>query len=529
MRSNQWWKQHALGAACTTLLLLGACAVDGAGDPREPQDDDVAQADQAIAAGCSAVKLTVPAQGFEVGAGFPITLTGSASCAQGMTPEYQYWAKPSGASNWSVIDEAFSPASQTWSIPWVGNWSLSVVARGVGSTARYEVRSTGVSGTAIHINRNPTPVDDDITTTQNVAGAVDVLANDSDPDGETVSLTGHTDPAHGAVAFVGSTATYTPVRGYVGLDRFTYTVIDGVGGSATGTVNINVADQPPVAATDTLMARMNATGTVNVLTNDSDPDGDALTVTSFTQGAHGTVAFAAGVATYTPVASYLGADAFTYTIDDGHGMTATATVNVTVTNPLPGCAISIAGPASGVYQQTLHLTASAVCNTGPAQVQWFHKINSSFVVVRAWSATQTLDYAADIVGAELFYAQVRTLGTTPAQGTSNTVSVPVADNTPQCTSVKMVTPAANATLHVGLAQTLKAAAVCPAGSTPEYQFWVKSTSVANWTVLPGYTTGTSSWTPAATGSWAIKSVARTVGSHVSYQISSAAFAVTVAP
>jgi hypothetical protein len=446
-----------------------------------------------------------------------------------VTPEYQYWAKPTGASNWSIIDEAFSPGSKTWAIPWVGNWSLSAVARGVGSTARYEVRSTAVNGTAIHINRNPTPVDDDITTTQNLAGSVDVLANDSDPDGDPVSLTGHTDPAHGAVVFVGSVATYTPTHGYVGLDSFTYSVIDGIGGSATGTVNVNVADLPPVAVDDTLMARMNSFGTVNVLTNDSDPDGDALTVTSFTQGAHGAVAFTGGVATYTPATSYLGADAFTYTIDDGHGLTAMATVSVTVTNPLPGCAISIAGPASGVYQQNLHLTASAVCNTGPAQVQWFHKINSRFVLVQAWSAAQTLDYTADVVGAELFYAQVRTQGTTPSQGTSNTASIAVADNTPQCTLVKMVTPANNATIHAGLAQQLKATATCPVGSTPEYQFWVKAASSPNWTVLPGYTTGTSSWTPAATGAWAVKAVARTVGSHVTYQVVSAAFSVTVIP
>jgi Bacterial Ig domain len=526
MRSNQWWNRHALATACTALLL-GACAVDGTSDPLD--DEDVAQADQTITVGCTAVKLTAPASGFLVGVGFPTTLTALATCPQGVTPEYQYWAKPTGASNWSIIDEAFGPGSKTWAVPWIGSWSLTAVARGVGSSVHYEVRAAAVNGTSIHINRNPTPVDDDITTTANVAGSVDVLANDSDPDGETVSLTGHTDPAHGAIGFVGSVVTYTPAHGYVGLDSFTYAVSDGVGGSATGTVNINVADQPPVAAPDTLLSRQNATGTVNVLTNDSDPDGDALTVTSFTQGAHGAVAFTGGVATYTPAPSYLGGDTFTYTIDDGHGLTATGTVSVTVTNPTPGCAISVAGPASGVYQQNLHLTASAACNTGLAQVQWFHKINSSFVIVQAWSATQTLDYAADFVGAELFYAQVRTQGTTPSQGTSNTASVAVADNTPQCASVKMVTPASNATIHAGLAQTLKATAVCPVGATAEYQFWVKATASANWTVLPGFTTGTSSWTPSATGAWAVKAVARSVGSHVTYQVSSAAFAVTIIP
>ncbi len=522
-----------MGAVCA-MWLLGGCALEGPGQTPDDIDsvddlDDAALLEQGISAGCTAVKLTAPANGFEVGAGFPITLTAAATCAQGITAEYQYWAKPSGARAWSIIDATFSAGSITWAIPWVGSWSLTAVSRTVGSTAKYELRANSISGTAIKINRNPTPVDDDITTTQGLAGSVDVLANDSDPDGETVSLTGHTQPAHGALVMVGSTATYTPAPGFVGLDSFTYSVVDGVGGSATGTVHIEVADLPPVANTDSLSATANGTGSVNVLTNDSDPDGDTLTVTSFTQGAHGAVAFTGGVATYTPAPSYTGADAFTYTIDDGHGQTATATVNVTVANPTPGCSISVSGPASGVYGQNLHLVAAAQCNTGAAQVQWYRKTGSGYVIARAWSNTLSLDYVPDFVGANLFYALIRTQGTSPSQGTSNILSIPVADNTPQCTSVKMVTPANNSTIRVGIAQTLTATAVCPAGAVAEYQFWVKATSTANWTQLPGFTTGSGSWTPAATGAWAIKAVARSVGSHVTYQVSSSAFAVTVAP
>ena len=531
MRSNQWWKQRALGGACITLLL-GACAVEApsdASDDNNNNDDDVAALDQAIAtASCTKLKLTDPVSGFQVGAGFPINLSAAATCAAGVTPEFQYWAKPATAKNWSTVS-AFVPGSTTWSIPWVGAWCLEVVARAVGSTATYEIRSSQVCGTAIHINLNPVTVDDDISTTQNVPGSVDVLANDSDPDGDPVSLTGHTDPAHGMLSFTGSVATYTPTHGFLGTDSFTYSVADGQGGSATGTVNINVADLPPVAANDTLAAFTNTPATIDVLTNDSDPDGDTPTVTSFTQGAHGSVTFSGSVATYTPATGYTGADSFTYAIDDGHGLTATATVSVTVTTPVPGCSISIAGPASGVYGQSLHLTASAACNTGPAQVQWYHKIGSSYVIVQPWSATTTLDYVADNVGASLFYALVRTQGTTSQQGKSNTLSISTADNTPQCTSVKLTAPLAASTLHVGLAQTLTATSVCPAGATAEYQFWVKASTSSAWTILPGYTTGSSSWTPAATGTWQIKAAVRSVGSHVNYQITSSTVSVTVAP
>ena len=70
-----------------------------------------------------------------------------------------------------------------------------------------------------------------------------------------------------------------------------------------------------------------------MLANDTDVDGDSLTVTTLTPGAaHGTVACtAAGVCTYTPNANYNGSDSFTYTVSDGHGGRDTATVNVTVT------------------------------------------------------------------------------------------------------------------------------------------------------------------------------------------------------
>ena len=78
---------------------------------------------------------------------------------------------------------------------------------------------------------------------------------------------------------------------------------------------------------------------IAVLANDTDLDGDTLSVTSRTAPAHGSAAINAdGTITYTPAANYHGADSFTYTISDGNGGTATATVSVTVTgvNDAPG-------------------------------------------------------------------------------------------------------------------------------------------------------------------------------------------------
>jgi outer membrane protein OmpA-like peptidoglycan-associated protein len=90
----------------------------------------------------------------------------------------------------------------------------------------------------------------------------------------------------------------------------------------------------PVAQDDIATVDENSSGNpIAVLVNDSDADGDTLTVTAVTAPAHGSaVATASGVA-YTPAPDYLGEDGFTYTIGDGHGGSATASVHVTVSTP----------------------------------------------------------------------------------------------------------------------------------------------------------------------------------------------------
>lgn len=92
-------------------------------------------------------------------------------------------------------------------------------------------------------NRAPVAAADAARTTPGSAVAVAVLANDSDPDGDTLSVTAVSTPAHGtAVKNADGTVTYTPAAGYVGADSFTYTVSDGRGGTATGTVTLTVAE-----------------------------------------------------------------------------------------------------------------------------------------------------------------------------------------------------------------------------------------------------------------------------------------------
>ena len=86
-----------------------------------------------------------------------------------------------------------------------------------------------------------------------------------------------------------------------------------------------------VAANDTLTVDPATPGTVNVLANDAGPAGTTLTVSSFSQGSKGTVVNnGGGNLAYTPAAGSIGIDAFTYTVSDGIGDTATATVNISI-------------------------------------------------------------------------------------------------------------------------------------------------------------------------------------------------------
>lgn len=95
-------------------------------------------------------------------------------------------------------------------------------------------------------NRPPNAVDDALLATEDTASSLNVLANDSDPDGDPISVVGTTTGSHGAVNCVSGVCTYTPAADYNGTDSFTYTISDGRGASDSGTVNVTVnpVDEP---------------------------------------------------------------------------------------------------------------------------------------------------------------------------------------------------------------------------------------------------------------------------------------------
>jgi hypothetical protein len=225
-----------------------------------------------------------------------------------------------------------------------GNTLIFTPTAGFSGTARFTYTiNDGHGGTATasvsvfvaaRPNRAPVAVDDAATTAFNTPVTIGVLANDSDPDGDTLSISAVTQPPSGTATISGATIAYTPVAGFSGLDRFTYTISDGHGGTATANVVVTVTPQPnrpPVAIDDTATTLVGTPVTISVLANDSDPDGDALTIIGVTAPANGSVSATATQITYTPIARFVGTDTFSYTISDGRGGTATANVTVTVT------------------------------------------------------------------------------------------------------------------------------------------------------------------------------------------------------
>jgi hypothetical protein len=155
-----------------------------------------------------------------------------------------------------------------------------------------------------------------------------------------VSAASATASSHGTVTLDSGVVTYTPDADFNGTAELSYTVSDGNGGAASAlvTITVNPVNDAPTAVAD---AFTSPEDTVLVLVvaqltaNDGDVDGDDILVTDVgtTATTHGSVALVAGSITYAPDADYNGPADFSYTISDGHGGTATASVQVTV---LPG-------------------------------------------------------------------------------------------------------------------------------------------------------------------------------------------------
>jgi hypothetical protein len=183
----------------------------------------------------------------------------------------------------------------------------------------------------------PTAMDDAATTAEDSAVTIAVLDNDQDLNGDALAVVAVGATPAGTAASNGVAVTFTPAPNFNGAAVFTYTVGDGnFTADAKVTVTVTPVNDPPAAADDTANAVAGVALSIPVLANDSDVDGDSLQVAVATGPAHGTAtAGGDGKIVYTAAAGYAGADQFSYTVTDPGGLTGTAVVKLTVTNPAP--------------------------------------------------------------------------------------------------------------------------------------------------------------------------------------------------
>ena len=190
------------------------------------------------------------------------------------------------------------------------------------------------------INDLPTAVNDTATTVEDTAKSISVLANDSDVDianeGDNLTILSVAGVDNGQVDIAGDkkSLTFTPVANWNGAETFTYTLRDNENQQSTASVTVTVTpvNDAPVAVSDADEINEDNPITVYVLVNDSDVDGDDLTISSATGASHGSISLAGDKKslTYTPSADWNGIETFNYTIKDSSNATATSSVVITV-------------------------------------------------------------------------------------------------------------------------------------------------------------------------------------------------------
>ncbi len=182
-----------------------------------------------------------------------------------------------------------------------------------------------------------------------------VLDNDVDKDSGALTASVISGPSHGTLTQFDADGNfiYVPDADFHGTDSFTYEADDGDGGTATGTATIKIlpVNDPPVAVNDSYNTTEGGAFTANLLTNDTDIDGDALVVSAIEGGTVGVsflvtsvggrqaslVVDADGKFGFDTIGNFetLGAGEadqvkLTYTISDGNGGSDTATLNIAI-------------------------------------------------------------------------------------------------------------------------------------------------------------------------------------------------------
>ncbi|MCX6667874.1 MAG: tandem-95 repeat protein [Euryarchaeota archaeon] len=242
-------------------------------------------------------------------------------------------------------------------------YDINISSNGIAANGVSRYGGNGTFTVYIFATTNNPPVanDDYVITLEDTSVLIDVLAdvlaNDTDPDGDTIYLS-----SFDAKSLLNGTITldngetpsdpsddllnYTPPKDIFSppMDSFRYNITDGVGGYANATVNITITpvNDPPVANDDYAKTNSGTQVVIDVLANDTDVDSkiDNATVTIGIGPQHGVIIGppnpVTGKVTYEPTSGFNGMDKFTYTVKDVEGSTSNiAKVEIAVGNVPP--------------------------------------------------------------------------------------------------------------------------------------------------------------------------------------------------
>lgn len=250
---------------------------------------------------------------------------------------------PDGEALWSGLITNVTNGTLTLNSDGSFNYQANAGFVGVDSfvykAGDYKANSTAtVTIVVAAANSAPNAVDDSKTVTAGVIGTGNVLANDTDANGDPLTVSLVSGPAHGKLTLnANGTYTYTADAKFAGTDSFVYKASDGkASDNATVTLTVNpapVLNAAPAAVADSFSVVSGKGATGNVLANDSDANGDKLSASLVTGPTHGTLTLNAdGSYSYVADTGYTGTDSFTYKASDG-SLSSSAKVSITVQAP----------------------------------------------------------------------------------------------------------------------------------------------------------------------------------------------------